>query len=199
MRRGDREFDFPEIGGEATSFDKGIMTSANQPMELSRLQALLEAYGADTKRWPHQYRQVAEAMLASHAEARAMWDEARTLELLLDHAPLRDAAPQADLAARIVARATSERPAMTAAQPLPDNVVPLRRSTPQTATPPAVRGVGSRRSDWRTGGVLAASLMLGLLIGSFGLTASMLDLDDDDSIAAISADGMFTGPEEDRI
>ncbi len=177
----------------------GIMTSANQTIELSQLQALLEAYGADTKRWPHQYRRAADAMSMSHAEARAMWDEAQALERLLDCAPLRDAAPQADLAARIVASAISQRPARPAPQSLPDNVVPLRRPTPQASTLPVGRGAGQRRTGWQTGGVLAASLMLGLLIGGFGLTAGMLDLDDDDTVAAISGDGMFTGLEEDRI
>ena len=175
------------------------MTSANQTIEQSHLQVLLDAYGADTKRWPQQHRRAAEALLASHGEARAMWDEARMLERLLDRAPLGDAAPQPALAARIVARATSERPARTAPNALPDNVVPLRRPTPQSPAPAVARGAGQRRSGWQTGGVLAASLMLGLLIGSFGLTASMLDLDDDDTIAAISGDGMFTSLEEDRI
>lgn len=177
----------------------GIMTSANQTIELSQLQALLEAYGADTKRWPHQYRRAADAMLMSHAEARAMWTEAQALERLLDCATSLDAAPQADLAARIVASAISQRPARPVPQSLPDNVVLLRRPTPQRPASTVLRGAGQRRTGWQTGGVLAASLILGLLIGGFGLTASMLDLDDDDTVAAISGDGMFTGLEEDRI
>jgi len=55
-----------------------------QPIDLARLGAILDAYGADPRRWPPAERDGAEALLAISQEARALQAEAASLDTLLD-------------------------------------------------------------------------------------------------------------------
>ena len=198
MKRDDDHIDPSDTGGEAACFEKD-MKSGNATFDLTEFEALLATYGANTARWPIERRAVAGALLAADPQARALLAEARALDDLLDLAPPPGADRQAKVAARIVAQALSERPASTEPKPIVDNVVPLRRLTATKSATPAMHPPVPRRQGWQVGGVLAASLVLGLLIGSFGLTAGMLDLDDDDTVAALYGVGVFTGIDEDRI
>lgn len=169
------------------------MSNADATLALAEFEALLATYGADAERWPIERRASARALLALRPDARALLAEARALDQLLDHAPRLDAVRHAKLQARIVAAALAERPARTHSTPVADNVVPLRpRMTSLPSTSPLAAS-STRRTGWQTGGVLAASLVLGLLIGGFGLTTAMLDLEDDDTVAALYAD------DEDRL
>lgn len=54
------------------------------PMTLERFRQLVEAYGADFARMPEAERASARALLESSEAARALWDEARALDALLD-------------------------------------------------------------------------------------------------------------------
>lgn len=87
------------------------MTKKEETMDRERFAYLLDAYGADFRRWPAQARAQAAAFAAQDAEAAALIDEARKLDAVLDGA--RDeAGPSADLAARILAAAPqAQRPA----------------------------------------------------------------------------------------
>lgn len=87
------------------------MTKKEETMDRERFVYLLEAYGADFRRWPAQVRAPAAAFAAQDAEAAALIGEARKLDAVLDGA--RDeAGPSADLAARILAAAPrAQRPA----------------------------------------------------------------------------------------
>lgn len=87
------------------------MTKKEETMDRERFVYLLEAYGADFRRWPAQVRAQAAAFAAQDAEAAALIGEARKLDAVLDGA--RDeAGPSADLAARILAAAPrAQRPA----------------------------------------------------------------------------------------
>ena len=78
----------------------------NEKMEVDhdRLEALLEAYGADPERWPAAERDQAVALLASSAEARALQREAATLDRMLDLAA--PPAPSPELMADILAGAS---------------------------------------------------------------------------------------------
>jgi hypothetical protein len=82
---------------------------------LARFRDLIDAYGADPKRWPPDERAAAEALIARSPEAAALRRAAAALDALLDQAPA-PAAPRLEatmLAARI-ARAPQEtiRPAL---------------------------------------------------------------------------------------
>lgn len=70
-------------------------------MDLARLQQILEAYGADPRRWPAAERAAAEALVAGSADAAAMREDAVALDMLMDlsAAP----SPSPELMARILA------------------------------------------------------------------------------------------------
>jgi hypothetical protein len=72
-------------------------------MDMARLAELLDAYGADARRWPKDEREAALALLSDSAEARALRDDAAALDTLLDtsSAP----APSPELMAAILAGA----------------------------------------------------------------------------------------------
>ncbi|MEX2295794.1 MAG: hypothetical protein WD715_00145 [Dongiaceae bacterium] len=59
-----------------------MMTATH--MTLERLQALLDAYGADAAHWPAAERPAAERLLAAMPEAHAQHDEAARLDAMLD-------------------------------------------------------------------------------------------------------------------
>lgn len=73
-------------------------------MDRERFETLLDAYGADFRRWPPETRAEAAAFAAQEAEAAALVADARKLDATID--TVRDAPPpSADLAARILAQA----------------------------------------------------------------------------------------------
>lgn len=76
-------------------------------MRIERLQALAEAYGGDLRRWPADQRAFAESLIAADPAARAMLDEAATLDALLDASPV--VSPSADLTARVLKAAPDMR------------------------------------------------------------------------------------------
>jgi hypothetical protein len=81
-------------------------------MTPDRLLEILDAYGADPRRWPAAERTDAEALLARSVEARRAQDEARRLDRLLASVPA-PAAPPLDtalLAARVIANAQRAAP-----------------------------------------------------------------------------------------
>lgn len=75
-----------------------------ETMDRERFANLLDAYGADFRRWPAETRAAAAAYAAQDADATALLAEARKLDTLLDSGR-DDVQPSADLAARILASA----------------------------------------------------------------------------------------------
>jgi hypothetical protein len=69
-------------------------------MNETRLKRLLEAYGAESERWPPGDRQAALALLAASPAARALVAEARRLDRLLEAVPVGSTAPAATAALR---------------------------------------------------------------------------------------------------
>ncbi len=55
-----------------------------EPMDLARLLELLDAYGADPRRWPAGERAAAEALIAESAEAANLREDAAALDMLMD-------------------------------------------------------------------------------------------------------------------
>lgn len=81
-------------------------------MKPARLQEILDAYGADPRRWPSVERADAEALLAHSAEARRARDEAFRLDRVLACVPAPEAPPfdPVFLAARVMANAQRTSP-----------------------------------------------------------------------------------------
>jgi hypothetical protein len=78
------------------------MTKKEESMDRERFAALLDAYGADFRRWPAETRASAAAFAAQDAEAPALIAEARKLDAALDTAREMPA-PSPTLADRILA------------------------------------------------------------------------------------------------
>jgi|CXWL01.1.fsa_nt_gi hypothetical protein len=71
-------------------------------MDRERFAQILDAYGADAKRWPDAERAAAQAFIAAHpADASALLGEARALDGVLD-ATREASAPNPALASRIM-------------------------------------------------------------------------------------------------
>lgn len=80
------------------------------PMDRERFVELLDAYGADFRRWPADTRAAGAVYAAQEPEAAALMAEARALDLVLDAARGNDELSP-DLAARVLASAPrAQRP-----------------------------------------------------------------------------------------
>lgn len=79
----------------------------NTDMDLQRLRALIEAYGAQPRRWPAAEREQARALLDASPEARQWLEQARTTDAMLDGVAARPA--PAALRDRLLARTPSPR------------------------------------------------------------------------------------------
>ena len=84
------------------------MTNDNtERASLARFETLLDAYGAEPRRWPADRRAEAEALLRGSPEARALRDAAARLDAMLDAAPIPPA--PGDLVGRVLAAAPKPR------------------------------------------------------------------------------------------
>jgi hypothetical protein len=77
-------------------------------MDRKRFESLLEAYGADFRRWPPDTRATAAAYAAEDENAAGLIEEARRLDRMLE-ATRDEAIPSAALARRILAQAPRGR------------------------------------------------------------------------------------------
>ncbi len=119
----------------------------------ARIATLLDAYGADPRRWPAEDREAYADALAD-ARFRADVRDARELDGLLGLASLPE--PDAGAAVRLIARAATE--------PQAANVIAFPAARRRWSLPlPALSA-------------LAASLAIGLYLGASGLTAGLFHL-----------------------
>ncbi|MDP1627548.1 hypothetical protein [Parvibaculum sp.] len=121
---------------------------------LERLAGIVGAYGASPSRWPEDERAAAEALLAASAEARALVADAARFDALLDMAPAE--APSEALVARLMAARPRAVPPVSAPATAP-------RKTFLRGFVEAVWPYGSPAFP---AGALAASIMLGVTLGS---------------------------------
>jgi hypothetical protein len=121
-------------------------------MTYERLSRIVDAYGASPARWPADERLAAEAFLAASAEAQALVEDARTLDFLLDKAPVD--APSDALVSRLMAARPRAVPAANAGRSRPGFLRGL------------VDAVWPYGSPAFPTGALAASIMLGVAFGS---------------------------------
>lgn len=142
----------------------------------------LEVYGSDLDRWPASFRAPALALIGKNGPAAVAHAETTALDRVLAMASKADSARLQPLADRIVAVAIAGTAAGSAepraATPQGARIIPLqpRKRQPaaapptqtvvQPAGPHAVREPGK----WRAATALAASLMLGVMIGIADLT-----------------------------
>lgn len=123
----------------------------NREISLERFAAIVDAYGASPMRWPADERGAAEALLAFSADARALLDEARMLDGVLAAAPVE--VPSDALVARLMA-----------ARPRPATPVPAGK--PRSIFRELISAIWPNGSPAIPAGALAASIMLGIALGS---------------------------------
>jgi anti-sigma factor RsiW len=121
-------------------------------MTLERFAAIIDAYGTSPARWPADERAAAEALLAEDPAAQALAAEAAKLDLML--AAARVEAPSAALVERLMA--ARPRAVAVAPAPLQDKGV-FRR---------LIEALWPYGSPVVSTGALAASIMLGVALGS---------------------------------
>lgn len=184
------------------------MTNATG-LSLQAFKDMLDAYGGDPRRWPEQGRAAAQSLLAHSADARAAFREARALDAVLVSAPS-GVEPAQALKERIVAAALSgyQKEAAPTAR-LPDNVVRIGSRRPSAArTGPPAASTATRPQFWRTATALAASLVTGLLIGTFDIAPSSVrsvaalmssERDVSSIVAALHSDGLSAVFDEDQL
>lgn len=121
-------------------------------MKPRRFRKLLGSYGANPERWPEDERAAAVALLAASSEARALRDQAETLDRMLD--TYRVDAADDRLPAQILA--APHNPAFA----------------PAGFDPKAGRREVHWRGIWPRFAALAGACVLGFIIGTTDLAAS---------------------------
>lgn len=158
----------------------------------------LAKHGSDRTRWPVNLRLTFAGFPESHPEAARLMAEAEALDALLTLAP-KPAAPDRALRNRILDEAFG--PSVET----PDGAVPMVRPQPTQASPAKTPTASpsmhqTRRSDWPAQALLAASLILGTVLGVSGAltpaiqTAMTASLEDDQQASgwSSSADSMIS-------
>jgi hypothetical protein len=158
------------------------MTSMNNmSMTMAELARLLDVYGAGRARWPAEARASAALLVATDPAARRLLAEAEALDRVLARAPVPGLQVEVALAERIVVAAqrsprivpppSAQRAAEEAS---PGEAAP--RGAAHLQAPAAAHGRVLRLFSRQMGaaGVLAASLVVGVVIGSSSLPPQLL-------------------------
>ena len=139
-------------------------------MTPERFAALVETYGGDIGRWPAAMQVAARARVAGDLPSARRIAEAQAFDRLLGLAPKTAASP--DLVEKILAAATRQpqdsKPREQAGVASDSNVIPLSRGTPRRYEDSWRLGRGGVAG---AGGMLAASLMIGIWLGASGTAA----------------------------
>ena len=167
------------------------MSKPAHPATTADLQATLEAYGADRARWPTADADRFALLISEDKGAQSMLAEAQALDRLLDAAPTVSIARERALAARIVATVRAGEATSRAKENVVAFVPAKQRSVSATAV--LLRPAAA---------LLAASLVLGIVVGSSGVTgpaatyvAEALGLVDEEPEYALATDMLATGEE----
>ncbi|MGC2855114.1 hypothetical protein ACM64Y_06535 [Novispirillum sp. DQ9] len=144
-----------------------------------RFETLVAAYGADWDRWPEAERPAALALLAADPALRRRWDEARSLDVLLDRAVV---PPMSDGALSSLTRTLMDR--------LPEAPPPR----PAPLAPPR----GWDRAAWRqslVGGLTAIATALCLIWAHpLDRLGNGTAADTEPLLVAMSPDGLEDAP-----
>jgi hypothetical protein len=158
------------------------MSNTSNTMTIAEFERLLDIYGSDRTRWPVEARASAGHLVARDRAARRLLAEAEALDRALERAPLPTLAQEAAIAERIVGAAKRTPRIVPATKAAPaqqvssgagsqgaDNVVWLSGLRQR-----AQRLTGRSSLGGVTAGALAASLVVGILIGHSNLTQPVL-------------------------
>jgi hypothetical protein len=144
-----------------------MMVKDRRAEDRQALERLLEVYGADRTRWPARERLRFASFIAEDAGAKRLLAEAAALDSLLDLAPRASEAREHALQEHIFAKAvrsSDKKLAVVGGRATP------RKETRTVLSRLGLGGVGGTRftREWPAAALLAASLMLGVYLGSAG-------------------------------
>ena len=140
--------------------------------DLVQFQALVETFGADHQRWPERSRGAAQGFLIESAAAKRALAQARALDRVLTSETGTSGSANANsaLIERIVAAARQQPEIVAVATPRENAsgvVVPLQDRRPfRTNRSQPSNQVVRRSANWQIASALAASLILGMALGS---------------------------------
>ena len=140
-----------------------MTTNDRRAEDRQALERLLDVYGADRTRWPARERLRFASFIAEDKAAARLLNEAGALDRLLDQAPRTSEVRMHALKERIVAAAV--RTGHGGLVVVPTAGVAAGGKLGSWARRPA-RGFSG--SEWPAAALLAASLVLGVLLGSAG-------------------------------
>lgn len=146
------------------------MTKNNrQVADREALERLLEIYGADRTRWPARERLRFASVISDDDAASHMLAEAQALDTLLDRASRPSDAAVEALKDRIMAAAMREPPAQVSVATRPAaSIRPAASVTSIWSRRPVLPAIAPRFAEWPAAAVLAASLVVGVMLGSAG-------------------------------
>jgi hypothetical protein len=182
----------------------------DQHSQLDRFRRGLETYGADLARWPEAERSAARSLMAASAEARALHQEEAALDRLLAKAPAVSASRHDRVADAIMAAIASPAPAERATG-TSGNVIALPARPRRLGAPRSAERLAKplpRRQIWQAAAGLAASLAIGIMIGTFDLAPSSMtsallgsasDLEVAQLVSAVGGDGLTPSFDEDQL
>lgn len=145
---------------------------------MERFESLLEAYGGNLARWPARHVLSVQGLLRDSTEARTLLAEAQALDRVLDKASRPDPQRLRRLADRIVETAAGEMPRRDVkASPALGRQdgegarvirLPLPKAAPRASIDAAdrqPRDIPRPKRQWPAAAALAASLVMGMMIG----------------------------------
>jgi hypothetical protein len=134
-----------------------------QAEDREALERLLDIYGADRTRWPARERLRFASVVSEDKAAARLLAEATALDRLLEQAPRASVADIDALKERIMAAAlrsgAPQLAVVASGKPAGGNLLSVRRQS-----------IAARfgRGEWPAAALLAASLVLGVMLGSAG-------------------------------
>ncbi len=141
------------------------MTKNTKAIDRKALEHLLDVCGADRTRWPARERLRFASFITQDEEAQRLVAESAALDALLDRAPRASEDRERVLKERIVAAALRTSETRLAVVTSNDKLAAPRLPIWLRAAAPARM---RERREWPAAAVLAASLVLGVMLGSAG-------------------------------
>ena len=148
--------------------DTGPNAGRAAAMTATEFADMVTAFGADTKRWPAPKRAAAEQLVSGDPIVRISLSEAGALDRILAAAPAMSATRDAVLADRIM-QAAQQAPRLVVKNGALALAVGVLEKPHQLSARAPMRG-----SAWQGAALLAASLLVGVVVGQTDLSSGAL-------------------------
>jgi hypothetical protein len=145
------------------------MTKNTRAKDRQALEHLLDVYGADRTRWPARERLRFASFIGEDEVAQRLVAESAALDALLDRAPRMSEDRERALKERIVAAAlrSGETKLAVVTDPAGDKTSRLPQWASRARSAPSLSRKRAGR-EWPAAALLAASLVVGVMLGSSG-------------------------------